>query len=155
MCNIIKYINYNKINFFYFILFYFIFTNYNINKIKMFVKDFIKVFIILLIIDLIWIQLFAKNKYKKMIKNIQHEDLQIKIIPSILVYVFLTLLFIIFRNKSNIIMFLLGFLSYGVYDMTNYALLNKFDINFALFDMIWGGLLFLITNKIVLFFEKK
>ena len=121
----------------------------------MFVKDFIKVFIILLIIDLIWIQLFAKNKYKKMIKNIQHEDLQIKIIPSILVYVFLTLLFIIFRNKSNIIMFLLGFLSYGVYDMTNYALLNKFDINFALFDMIWGGLLFLITNKIVLFFEKK
>jgi uncharacterized membrane protein len=114
----------------------------------MHITIFIKVFLILFIVDLIWIQLFAKNKYRKMIKNIQNEELQIKIIPTLLVYVFLTLLFILFTNKSNIKMFLLGFLTYGIYDMTNYALLNKFDRNFAIFDMIWGGFLFTITNYI-------
>lgn len=118
------------------------------------IKMFIIVFIIILIVDMIWIHFFAKNKYKKMIKDIQNEDLQFKIIPAILVYVFMTLLFIIFRDNSNSKMFLLGFLSYGIYDMTNYSLLNKFDGKFALFDMIWGGTLFLITHNILISLNK-
>lgn len=113
------------------------------------IKTFFIVFITILIIDIIWINIFAKNKYKKMIRDIQNEDLKIKIIPAIIVYIFMTLLFIIFRDKSNTKMFLLGFLTYGVYDMTNYSLLNKFDLKFAIFDMIWGGVLFLITHNIL------
>ena len=84
-----------------------------------------------------------------MIKEIQNEDLKIKIVPTIFVYVFMSLLLILFRNTSNINIFLLGFLSYGIYDMTNYALLNKFDFNFAILDMIWGGILFSLCNKLI------
>jgi uncharacterized membrane protein len=113
------------------------------------IKLFIKVFVLIIIIDLIWIKLFAEKKYKNMIKSIQNKDLEIRIIPTILVYVFLTTLFILFRSTSNIKMFLLGFLTYGVYDMTNYALLNNFDFKFALFDMIWGGILFSTLNHII------
>lgn len=110
---------------------------------------FIKIFILFIIIDMIWIKLLAENKYKKMIKDIQNEELKIKILPAIFVYIFMTLLLILFRNTSNINIFLLGFLSYGIYDMTNYSLLNKFDFNFAILDMLWGGILFSIVNKLI------
>lgn len=110
---------------------------------------FIKIFILFIIIDMIWIKLLAENKYKKMIKDIQNEELQIKILPAIFVYIFMTLLLILFRNTSNINIFLLGFLTYGIYDMTNYALFNKFNLNFAILDMIWGGFLFSIVNKLI------
>ena len=95
---------------------------------------------------MIWIKLLAENKYKKMIKDIQNEELKIKILPAIFVYIFMSLLLILFRDKSNISIFLLGFLSY---DMTNYSLLNKFNFNFAIIDMLWGGILFSIVNKLI------
>jgi uncharacterized membrane protein len=110
---------------------------------------FIKIFVLFILIDMIWIQLFAKNKYKKMIKDIQKEELSLKIFPAILVYVFMTLLLLIFRNNNLINIFLLGFLSYGIYDMTSASVLNKFDIKFGLLDMIWGGILFSIVNKLI------
>jgi len=109
----------------------------------------IKIFILFIIIDMIWIKLLAENKYKKMIKDIQNEELKIKILPTIFVYIFMALLLILFRNTSNINIFLLGFLTYGIYDMTNYALFNKFNLNFAILDMIWGGFLFSIVNKLI------
>jgi len=110
---------------------------------------FIKIFILFIVIDMIWIKFLAENKYKKMIKDIQNEELKIKILPTIFVYIFMTLLLILFRNTSNINIFLLGFLTYGVYDMTNYALFNKFNLHFAILDIIWGGILFSVVNKLI------
>ena len=107
----------------------------------------------MLLVDLIWIKLVAGKKYKKMIYDIQNEEMKIKMIPALLTYVVMTLLFILFAstdqtNSSNIKNFLLGFLTYGVYDLTNLSLINKFDSVFALADMTWGGFLFMITYKI-------
>jgi uncharacterized membrane protein len=111
---------------------------------------FIKIFVLFVIIDMIWIKLIAENKYKKMIKSIQNEELNVKIVPAIFVYVFMTVLLMLFGSQSNIRNFLLGFLSYGIYDFTNLALINKFDGLFAVADMTWGGILFALTNKIAL-----
>ena len=113
------------------------------------VIKFAKIFILFIIIDLIWIKMFAEKKYKNMIKNIQGDDLDIKIIPALFVYVLMTLLFILFRTNSNIKMFLLGFLTYGIYDMTNYSLIAKFDPIFGFADMLWGGILFSVVNKLL------
>ena len=110
---------------------------------------FIKVFVLFIIIDMIWIKLVAENKYKKMIMSIQNEELNMKIIPAFFVYIFMSILLILFRNTTKLNVFLLGFLSYGIYDMTNYSLFNKFDFKFAILDMIWGGILFSIVNKLV------
>jgi uncharacterized membrane protein len=110
---------------------------------------FAKIFILFIIIDLIWIKIFAEKKYKNMIKDIQGVDLDIKIIPALFVYVLMALLFILFRTKSNIKMFLLGFLTYGIYDMTNYSLITKFDPIFGFADMLWGGILFSVVNKLL------
>jgi len=113
------------------------------------VKEFIKIFIIFILIDLIWIKFIAGPKYSKMINDIQGEPMKIKYLPAMLVYVFMTLLFILFSSQSNIRNFLLGFLTYGVYDFTNLSLLNKFDKKFAVLDALWGGILFTITNKVI------
>ena len=45
--------------------------------------------------------------------------------------------------------FLLGFTTYAIYDLTNYALLNKYSFKLGLMDSIWGGTLFALTNYIV------
>ncbi len=114
------------------------------------VKGFIKIFIIFILIDLIWIKFIAGPKYSKMINDIQGEPMKIKYIPAIIVYVFMTVLFMLFSSQSNIRNFLLGFLSYGIYDFTNLALLNKFDKTFALLDALWGGVLFAVTYQVAL-----
>jgi uncharacterized membrane protein len=111
-------------------------------------KKFVKIFVIFILIDLIWIKIVAKPKYSKMILNIQGEPMKVKMVPAFLVYVFMTVLLMLFGSQSNTRNFLLGSLTYGVYDFTNLAIFNKFDKVFALFDALWGGVLFTLVNKI-------
>ncbi len=111
-------------------------------------KNFVKIFVIFVLIDLIWIKIIAQKKYQRMIFDIQGEPMKAKIIPAMLVYVFMTVLLMLFGSKSNTRNFLLGFLTYGVYDFTNLALINKFDKVFALLDALWGGILFTLVNRI-------
>jgi uncharacterized membrane protein len=44
--------------------------------------------------------------------------------------------------------FILGFIIYGVYDSTNYAIFNKWDIFTLLLDTLWGGILLALTTII-------
>ncbi len=111
-------------------------------------KNFVKIFVIFVLIDLIWIKIIAQKKYQRMIFDIQGEPMKAKIIPAMLVYVFMTVLLMLFGSKSNTRNFLLGFLTYGVYDFTNLALINKFDKVFALLDALWGGILFTLVSRI-------
>ena len=56
--------------------------------------------------------------------------------------------FIIRENKSPLDAFLLGVFVYGVYEGTNYALLNKWEIKVLVMDSLWGGVLFALTTFI-------
>lgn len=116
------------------------------------IKTFIKIFILLVLVDLIWLKLVAQKKYKVMIKDIQGEDMKVKMLPAFFVYILMSILLMLF-GSSDIRNFILGACTYGVYDMTNLTIFNKFDTKFAIADMIWGGILFTITyrlNKIIL-----
>jgi uncharacterized membrane protein len=112
------------------------------------IKGFVKIFVIFILIDLIWLKLIAGPKYSKMVYNIQGQPMKIKMVPGLLVYVFMTILFMLFSSQSDTRNFLLGALTYGVYDFTNLAIFNKFDKAFALLDTLWGGVLFTLVNRI-------
>ena len=112
------------------------------------VRNFVKIFVLFILIDLIWLKLIAGPKYAKMVYNIQGEPMRIKSGPAMLVYVFMTVLFILFSSQSDTRNFLLGSLTYGVYDFANLAIFNKFDKVFAVFDALWGGVLFTLVNRI-------
>tara|TARA_Y100000389_G_scaffold84757_4_gene81445 strand:+ start:686 stop:1063 length:378 start_codon:yes stop_codon:yes gene_type:complete len=88
------------------------------------------------------------NNFQNMIKNIQGSKLKLRIIPTILCYIFLVsslYYFVEMKNGKVIDAFLLGLFIYGVYDTTNYAILDKWNPYIALVDTIWGGILFAST----------
>lgn len=85
------------------------------------------------------------GNFQNMIKNIQGSKLKLRIIPTILCYLFLVsslYYFIEMKNRKVIDAFLLGLFIYGVYETTNYAILDKWNPYIALIDTLWGGILF-------------
>jgi uncharacterized membrane protein len=56
--------------------------------------------------------------------------------------------FIIMPKRSVFDAFLLGIVIYGVYETTNFTLLNKWPLNIAIIDTLWGGILFALTTYI-------
>ena len=82
--------------------------------------------------------------------------MKFRLIPAILCYVALIsaiYIFVINTNdtKENKIFkaFILGLCIYAVYELTNYALLDKWDIKTVIIDTLWGGVLFAITTFLI------
>ena len=122
----------------------FLYSNY-MNKINIF--NIFKLGLIFTIIDAIYLYSMS-NKFQNMIKNIQGSKLKMRIIPTILCYIFLIsslYYFIEMKNQKEIDAFFLGLFIYGIYETTNYAILNKWNPLVALVDTIWGGILFSST----------
>ena len=87
----------------------------------------------------------------KMVKNIQQSPLKIRPLSFIIVYILLAfgmLHFIIKKKASVAEAFSLGIIIYGVYDFTNYTLLNDYLLQFAVIDTLWGGTLFALTYTV-------
>ena len=114
------------------------------------VKQFLVILILFLIIDSLWLGFVAGPKYKKSILEIQGEPLVPNMKMAILVYFAMTFLLMLCLSKNFTTQetFLVGFLSYFIYDFTNAAVFKKWDKLFGLFDSIWGGILFAIVGFI-------
>lgn len=112
------------------------------------IKDFVLIFVLFIVIDMFWLKFYMKDVYEKLIKNIQGTEMKIRIYSALFVYVCMTILLLKFRNNNIVDMFLLGLLTYGIYDFTNYAIFTKFDFKTALVDMLWGGVLFALVAKL-------
>ncbi|MBP6976445.1 DUF2177 family protein [Candidatus Dojkabacteria bacterium] len=104
------------------------------------------VFGIFLIIDLIWLNLIAKNLYQKEIGNLLLKNPNI--LPAFLFYalfiVALLILVLIPGIQSytllKTILFgaVFGFITYATYDLTNLATLDGWSIKMTIIDLIWG-----------------
>jgi uncharacterized membrane protein len=115
------------------------------------VKTLSLIAICLLALDGIYLSIFG-NQFTRMIISIQGSPIKLKYISAILCYILLVTglyYFIILPKRSVLDAFLLGIITYGVYDTTNYATINKWKWNLALLDTIWGGTLFALTTYIV------
>ncbi len=115
------------------------------NKINVF--NIFKLGLIFTVIDAGYLFSMSK-KFQNMIKKIQGTKLKMRIIPTVLCYIFLIsslYYFVEMKNQKVIDAFFLGLFIYGVYETTNYAILNKWNPLIALVDTIWGGILFAST----------
>tara|TARA_Y100001970_G_scaffold294316_1_gene450423 strand:+ start:3002 stop:3376 length:375 start_codon:yes stop_codon:yes gene_type:complete len=104
--------------------------------------------IILLGLDAIYLTL-TKNFFNNIVKQIQGTSINFKLLGAIICYFFLLFginYFIINRNKSPYEAALLGLVIYGVYDATNYAIFNKWNLGALLIDTLWGGIVFYLTT---------
>tara|TARA_E500000178_G_scaffold323361_1_gene348882 strand:+ start:85 stop:486 length:402 start_codon:yes stop_codon:yes gene_type:complete len=115
------------------------------NKINIF--NIFKLALIFTVIDAVY--LFSmSNNFQNMIKKIQGSKLKMRIIPTVFCYIFLIsslYYFVEMKNQKVIDAFFLGLFIYGVYETTNYAIIEKWNPFIALIDTVWGGLLFAST----------
>lgn len=93
----------------------------------------------------------TKSYFNKQITAVQGGPIQMRIIPTIVVYCFLLLAlyyFVIRVKGTPFDAFVLGISTYAVYEFTNYAILSKWSPITVAMDTIWGGVLFYLTTFI-------
>ena len=106
--------------------------------------------ITMILLDSIYIYL-TNTIYNNLLRSIQGSDLKIKIIPALLVYVFLVgglYYFILVPKRPIIDAFILGLVIYAVFDLTNLAILDKWSYKIVIMDSLWGASLFAMTTFI-------
>ena len=125
-------------------------------------NDTLKIIIaglLFLVIDGGFITLMGGH-WNKQIKLVQKSPLKTNIVSALLAYwvmIFAWVYFIYLPGKKykikleeNVIRaFLLGFSIYAVFDFTNYAILKDWSVTTALFDIIWGSLLYAVITFII------
>ena len=105
----------------------------------------LKYAVLIILIDIPWL-IFAGPVAQRMILKIQGSHLVLRILPALIVYLFMAYLLTIPTNPIN--GFMLGASVYGVYDFTNYATIKNYSPLFAVADTAWGGILMTIAYMI-------
>ncbi|MEM7645317.1 MAG: DUF2177 family protein [Pseudomonadota bacterium] len=122
-------------------------------------KTSVLTFIILLIFDAIWINLFAGEFYAEQLRDIgrfgPEGAFDLRVLPGLGVYVLMTLALEMFVFPKRAVGKLrerlirgafLGLCIYGVFDLTNRAILESYPIAMVMVDMTWGVSLFTATT---------
>ena len=111
-------------------------------------KNILKSSLIMLLVDVIYLGVFAAKPFVKMVEKIQKSSVDINYLYAGITYVIMMIAFnhfILSKNGTYKDAFLLGMVIYGVFDFTNLALFKQYNIFIGIQDTIWGGLLFMIT----------
>lgn len=118
--------------------------------------DILAIAIIMLFIDGVYLSTTGHH-FLNMVKKIQGEDSTINYYSAGLTYVIMVLglWYFVIKDMSTKNGFesivkagFLGLLVYGVFDFTNLALFNKYDLSIALIDTVWGSILFISVTII-------
>jgi uncharacterized membrane protein len=108
--------------------------------------------VVLLFLDSIYLY-SAGGFFQSMIQSIQcGKKMEIRIIGAVITYICLIALLNVFIFNSNRGVkdaFLLGICVYGVYETTNYAIIDKWSKTSVIIDTLWGGILFSGTTYIM------
>jgi uncharacterized membrane protein len=107
--------------------------------------------VVLLALDAVFLRIISKHFHNQILK-VQKEPMRVNILGAILCYILLIFainFFVLNEKRSPLYAALLGFIIYGVYETTSYALLKNWSLYTVLMDSIWGGILFGLTTYIV------
>ena len=110
---------------------------------------FLSVTSVFLFIDVIWLSQSFGYFYEPNIGDLLRED--VIILPAALFYLIyplgITILIVLPSLNKGLLRsiffngFVLGFVAYGTYNLTNMATLSGWSVNVVVVDMIWGGAL--------------
>lgn len=118
--------------------------------------------ITLLVLDFIWLTL-NKSRYARMVHLVQNKTMQIKLIGALLAYTLMILALVYFiiplakqskgTNLEKALKYgaLFGLITYGIYNATNYAIFENYDISTALIDTCWGTFVYFIATYVALY----
>jgi uncharacterized membrane protein len=115
------------------------------------IKKVVLSIVLLICLDFIFLNLFADN-FKQQVLNVQHSPMRLKLLPSIVCYIVLVFginYFILQRDSKVLDAILLGIVINTVYETTNMAIFDKWDVKLVIVDSLWGGILFGSTTFII------
>tara|TARA_B100000287_G_C20599680_1_gene767550 strand:+ start:285 stop:641 length:357 start_codon:yes stop_codon:yes gene_type:complete len=110
--------------------------------------DYVKSTVILLALDSIYLNMVSGH-FNKIVKSIQGSDIKFNMSAAIACYIALAFAinYFIIKDKRPVLdAFLLGFVIYAVFDLTNMVIFKKWNLMTSLMDMTWGGILFASTT---------
>tara|TARA_B100001758_G_C18410696_1_gene615456 strand:- start:1631 stop:2050 length:420 start_codon:yes stop_codon:yes gene_type:complete len=127
--------------------------------------------IYIFIAEFIWLYLINSKRYISITEKIQKTKFNVNIKYAILSYVlvlisifYVTVPFVISKisiNDNNkiknikifIYSFIIGFLIYGIYNLTSLSIYTNYTFFIASIDTLWGGILY--STSTLLFFNLK
>lgn len=98
----------------------------------------LKVAAVIFLIDLFWLAT-GGIFFRAMVRDIQGEDIQLRVVSAVIVYLFLAYMLLEARSYKQA--FVYGVCIYGVFDFTNLAVFSNYDWKIAMADTLWGGVL--------------
>lgn len=109
-----------------------------------FLKTYLISLPIFLGIDFLWLGKIAKSFYDKEFAAFQRT---VNWLPAILVYILIPLgllLLVLPKTNGNPLLGLVwgafyGLVGYGIYDLTNFAILANWSLKLTVVDMVWGA----------------
>lgn len=124
-------------------------------------KHLLVALILFLVLDALYLG-STTNHWNNLLLRIQGDKINIKLIPTICVYVLIFFGWYYFVYSSYLVhnsintaikdAFLLGLTTYGIYEFTNYAIFDKWDIISVIMDMSWGAILYTLVTYLTLKF---
>ena len=118
-------------------------------------KLLLKISLIMLVIDALWLNLYMGKIFNEMIKKITGKTMKIDLVAAILAYACMVLgvRYLGIPNIRNTHILkdslcygtLLGLLSFGVFDFTNKAVIPGYTWGVTLLDISWGCILNILT----------
>ena len=119
-----------------------------------FIKTYALILPIFLLIDFTWLGKIMVRFYKSELgplARLEGDSLAPILWAAAVVYLLIPLGIVLFAlprvDPQNMLLsslfwgFVYGVTLYGVYDMTNYSLLNNYPLRMAFVDIAWGGVL--------------
>jgi len=130
------------------------------NKIGEFFLSMLFVFVYYITLDMSMITIYTNNAFGKMIKKIQNgENMKTNMIYGLICFILLAFglnYFVVDKiDENNIVRdaakygIPFGLVVYGTYDLTNLATFHKYNLQTAIIDILWGGVLGFVVSLAV------
>ena len=119
------------------------------------IKIIFLICLIFIIIDIPVLMYVNKDTYLVNFRNINNGEIdftRLKIISALICYLIMAfgLYYFSVKEKNILNALILGFVINGIYNTTNYATINKYSLNVAIIDTLWGPTLFTIVSYLAI-----
>tara|TARA_B100000035_G_scaffold114210_1_gene96812 strand:+ start:107 stop:514 length:408 start_codon:yes stop_codon:yes gene_type:complete len=123
------------------------------------VKALVLSVIFFLVLDALFIGAFMKD-WQSLLLRVQGEKMEVRMLSALAVYVIMILAWVYFVYRPFLVHksvgeavktgAILGFCIYGVFELTNFAIIKKWDMKFVLMDTFWGAALYALVSYFTL-----
>jgi uncharacterized membrane protein len=123
------------------------------------VKAIVLSIVFFLVLDALFIGAFMKD-WHSLLLRVQGEKMEVRMLSALGAYVLMVIAWVYFVYRPYLVHksigqavktgAILGFVIYGIFELTNFAIIKKWDMKFVLLDTFWGATLYALVSYFTL-----